>query len=389
VFRWEGDALSTDRAFILFVTGLAERLDELVLFGRLDPEPGSSHYVLPKRVRFVALPHYPRMTSVALLARSIRRAVATFDRELSSLDAVWLFGPHPVALFLARRARRRGVPVFLGIRQNFPRYVGHRLPSRWWGWAVGAAWSLELGFRLLARRTPTVVLGEELAKSYEGGAAPVLSTGFSLIRASDVVSLEEAAARPWTGPLQLLSVGRLDPEKNPGLLLETMAALGGTAGRWRLRIVGTGPLREELGRLAASLGLAEAVEFLDYVPSGPELWRLYRSSNAFVHVSLTEGLPLVLYEAQAAGLPIVATDVGGVRAALGDGERGLLVPPRSTTALVTALERLEGDEELRRGLIERSLAHARQETMDAQLDRLQEFFAAQLGDRQQGSRRAV
>jgi glycosyltransferase involved in cell wall biosynthesis len=389
VFRSEGGVFSTDRAFILFVTGLAERLEEMVLFGRLDPEPGSSHYVLPGEVRFVGLPHYPRLTSVGPLVRSIRKAVSRFDEEVRSLDAVWLFGPHPVALFFAWRARRRRVPVVLGIRQQYPKYIRHRLPSRWWSWALAAAWGLELAFRFLARRRPTVVLGEDLARTYGGGEAPVLPTGFSLVRSADVVSLDEALARSWDGELKLLSVGRLDPEKNPLLLAETMAALGGRRSRWRLRMVGSGPLREALVAALDSLDLAGVVELLDYVPSGPALWSVYRSSNAFVHVSLTEGLPLVLFEAQAAGLPVVATDVGGVRAALGEGERGLLVRPRSVGDLVAALERLERDEGLRRALIERSIAHVRDETMDAQLERIYEFLTANVAVSREHGRRAI
>jgi glycosyltransferase involved in cell wall biosynthesis len=376
VFRSQGAILSTDRAFVLFVTGLAERCEEIVLFGRLDPEPGSSQYSLPiNHLRFVGLPHYPRLSSVGALLRSVRKALSTFERELGSLDAVLLFGPHPIALLFAWRARRRSLPVFLGIRQDFPRYVRHRLPSWRWVWALGAAWSLEAAFRLLARTTPTIVLGEQLAEKYRGGKAPVLSTGFSLVRTADVVTPQRALARSWSEELWLLSVGRLDPEKNPLLLLETMAMLSRAQSRWRLRIVGTGPLAELLAGRVEDLGIGECVELLGYVPSGPNLRALYRSSHAFLHVSLTEGLPLVLFEAQAAGLPVVATDVGGVRAALGNGDRGLLVPPDSVTAIVAALQRLEQEEGLRRVLIERGLAHVRSETMDAQLDRLAGFLA--------------
>jgi glycosyltransferase involved in cell wall biosynthesis len=379
VFRAQGGRLSTDRAFILFVVGLAEWLDELVLFGRLDPTEGRDDYVLPRDgLRFVGLPHYPRLTSIGALLRSVRVAAKRFDSELDSLDAVWLFGPHPVALVFAWLARRRKRTVFLGIRQDFPRYVSHRLPSRWWAWAVGAAWGLELTFRLLARRMPTVVLGEELARKYGGGRAQVLTTSFSLVRESDVVTTQQALDRPWDGRLEILSVGRLDPEKNPLLLIDTIAAVNERRSHWHLRIVGTGPLAEALVRRADKLGVGESVELLGYVRNGPALRDVYRTSNVFLHVSWTEGVPLVLLEAQAAGLPIVATDVGGVRAALAHGERGLLVPPGSAAAAAQALERLARDESLRKGLIERGLAHARTETMDIQLGRLHDFFTVRL-----------
>ena len=375
VYRSQGATLSTDRAFINFVANLPPRVSELVLFGRLDPLPGRSPYVVPKRgVRFVPLPHYRSVFAVGSLVRALPRSYATFVNELDRLDAVWLFGPNPAALVFAHAARRRGKRVVLGVRQDYPQYIGNRLPSRLWTWALPAAHALEHGFRRLARRMPAVVLGDELARNYASGEAPVLVTGFSLIQDSDLVSPADALAKDWRGEVRLLTVGRLDPEKNPLLLLEVIAALRRSSSRWRLAVVGDGPLRPAMERRAAELGIADAVDFLGYVPNGDALWQQYRRSHAFLHVSLTEGLPQVLFEAQAAGLPIVATDVGGVRAALEGGATGLLVPPRDAPAAVAQLERLMGDAELRARLIHAGLAHARRETMDAQLDRIAEFL---------------
>jgi glycosyltransferase involved in cell wall biosynthesis len=108
--------------------------------------------------------------------------------------------------------------------------------------------------------------------------------------------------------------------------------------------------------------------------SGPELWAAYRSAHAFVHVSLTEGVPQVLYEAAAAGLPVVATAVGGVPTALRDGDLGMLVPPRAADAIVVALSALAAEPWYREQLIKAGLENARAETMEAQLDRVVEFL---------------
>lgn len=324
----DGDTLSTNRAFIRFVTSLPPRVDEVVVFGRLAPEPGRAPYALPREgVRLVPLPWYPRVTALGGVVRAFRASAQIFAAELERLDAVWIFGPHPLALPFAAIARRHGTPLFLGVRQDYPAYIGNRLPGRGWVWAVPLAHGLERAFRLLARRAPTVTLGEELARSYAGGSAPVLSTGFSLVRRAELVSREEALAKPWDGELRLLSVGRLDPEKNPLLLADVLARLRSRTERWRLTVAGDGPMREALGERFAALGLEGVVELPGEVPNGPELWELYRRSHAFLHVSLTEGLPQVLFEAQAAGLPIVATAVGGVASALRGGETGLLMPP--------------------------------------------------------------
>jgi glycosyltransferase involved in cell wall biosynthesis len=375
VYRSDGRSITTDRAFVLFVSALAPRLGEITFFGRLDPEPGRSEYELPSEgVRFVPFPHYPKVTSVGLLLRGLRRSRATFARELDALDAVWIFGPHPVSLALAREARRRGKPVILGVRQNLARYISGRLPSRWWSWAVPAAHALELGFRRLARTTPTVVVGEELGRAYGRAGGPLLVTGFSLVSRNEIVPLDEALQRAWDGELRLLSVGRLDPEKNPLLLAEILAELRQREPRWRLSVVGRGALTDGLRARAIAVGVSDALDLEGYVRHGDDLLRRYRSSHAFLHVSLTEGLPQVLYEAQASGLPIVATDVGGVGAALGHGERGILVPPADPARAAAALERLRQDPELRRKLVERGLAHAAGESMEAQLEGVAAFL---------------
>ena len=376
-YRRDDAGISTDRAFIRFVTSLPPRIDEVVIFGRLDPEPGRYPYALPPDgVRFVPLPFYPKVTALGGLIRAIRRSTAIFRAELDRLDAVWIFGPHPLSDRFARIARAHGTPLVLGVRQDYPSYIGNRLPGRLWSWAIPVAHGLERSFRRLARRAPTVALGAEIASNYSGGSAPVLTTGFSLVRRDELVSEEEALAKRWDGPLRVLSVGRLDPEKNPLLLVEIAELLRAHDPRFKLAVAGDGPLEDALERRIAERGLRDAIELLGYVPNGPELWEEYRRSHAFLHVSLTEGLPQVLFEAQGAGLPVVATDVGGVSAAVGHGESALLVPPDDAAAGAAALARLAEDETERRRLIASGLANAREQTIEAQLDRIAEFLAA-------------
>jgi glycosyltransferase involved in cell wall biosynthesis len=379
VYRRDGDAVYTDRAFILFVAGLAERLDEVVLFGRLAPEPGRGPYALPReRLRLAPLPYYPRVSNLVGVLRSLAGARRTFLRELEDLDAVWIFGPYPVSLVFAALALRRRKRVFLGIRQDFPAYIANRLPGRRWAWAVGVAWAFEQAWRRLSRRAPAVVVGEALGDAYRRAGGTVLSTGFSLIRAADLAPVEEAVARPWAG--RIVTVGRIDREKNPLLLADVLERLRADDDRWTLTVVGTGPLEAALRERLRERGLDDAVELAGYVPAGAELWRLYRGANAFLHVSLTEGLPQVVFEAFAAGTPVVGTDVGGVGAALGDGAAGLLVPPEDAAAAARALERLRDDEQLRAELVREGLRRAEADTMDAALDRIAAFFAQAGGD---------
>lgn len=375
VYRADTDGISTDRAFVRFLAGLAERTDEVVVFGRLNPVPGREPYGIPDWMRFVPLPHYPRVTSVWPMLRTLQGARRAFTAELGRLDGVWIFGPHPLALEFVRLARGRRVPVVLGVRQDFPEYIAHRLPGRAWTWAIPAAHVLDHAFRLLARSLPTVVVGEALARSYRNGRArDVHVTGISLVSGSAVAPAETALAKRWSGEIRLLSVGRLDPDKNPLLLPEILARLNAGAEPWRLTAVGTGALAAAVKMRAAELGVSRELSLTGYVPHGAELDETYRASHAFLHVSLTEGLPQVLFEAQAAGLPVVATDVGGVAEALGHGARGLLIPPGDANAAAAACYRLRTDSMLRQDLIRRGLEFAREHAMEAELDRLVPFL---------------
>ena len=382
-YRSDGRTFSADIPVLRFITSLPPRVEEVVLFGRLNPSPGTGVYALPtQHVRLVPLPFYPSIFDIRRLVAAFPGSCRRFSAELENVDAVWLFGPNPLAILFALIALARRKQVFLGVRQDYPEYIGARLPSERWRWALPVANLMEHVFRLISRRVPTTVEGEQIAKNYRVGRAPVLSGGFSLIRRDELVPLETALARPWDGEIKLVTVGRIDPEKNPLLLLDIVEGLRERDPRWRLAVVGDGPLRGEVERAIAERGLGDAVELLGYVPNGDALWAVYRSSNAFLHVSLTEGAPMVFFEAESAGLPIVATDVGGVSAALGGGVRGLLVPPRDAGAAIGALERLAGDAELREQLIRTELEHATANTTEAHLDKVAEFFASALRARE-------
>jgi glycosyltransferase involved in cell wall biosynthesis len=102
----------------------------------------------------------------------------------------------------------------------------------------------------------------------------------------------------------------------------------------RLDIAGTGPLDNEIARLAASLGIGRNVKLLGYVEDMP---KLYASADVVVQSSTTEGLPNVILEAAFLGVPVIATDVGGTREVIQHGESGWLVKPNSMEALVDGL----------------------------------------------------
>ena len=141
-----------------------------------------------------------------------------------------------------------------------------------------------------------------------------------------------------TAPVTLLSVGRLRAPKDFLTLVRAMAAL--EPGAARLRIAGDGPDRPALGAEIDRLGLGEHVELLGTRDDVPDL---LAGSDVFVLSSDSEGLPMSVLEAMAAGLPVVASAVGGVPELVRDGETGALVRPRDSAALAGAIRRIVSD----------------------------------------------
>lgn len=148
--------------------------------------------------------------------------------------------------------------------------------------------------------------------------------------------LQRAEARQVLGlPMQGVIigwVGRLSSEKGPDVMLEALADLPNEP-QALLAMVGAGRELSALQGLAARLGVTDRIRWVGEVPDAP---RVFRAFDAFVLSSRTEGTPMVLLEAMEAGVPIVATRVGGVGDVIGE-YGGLLVPPSDPGSLSTAI----------------------------------------------------
>jgi glycosyltransferase involved in cell wall biosynthesis len=168
-----------------------------------------------------------------------------------------------------------------------------------------------------------------------------------------------------------LAVGRLDRVKDYPALLNALAGLPAPA---RLLIAGAGPLHAELVQLAARLGLEQRARFLGFQP---KVQRWMRAADGFVLSSLREGLPMVLLEAGACGVPVVATDVGGTREAVVDGLTGWLAPACDVDALAQAMANLMRTPiEERRAMGERARKMVRERFgLESVLDRWEQLYA--------------
>lgn len=190
-------------------------------------------------------------------------------------------------------------------------------------------------------------------------------------------SPELRAALGMGSRFTFLYVGRLAAEKGTAQVLEAFRVASGFVPRGVLHLVvaGTGPRKAEL-RAAAPPG----VTFLGLLDRRSRLPDLYANSDAFVFASVTETLGLVVLEAMASGLPVVATPAGGVADHLRHGENGLAYPEGDVGALAREMVALAGDYALTRRLARGARRTAERLSWDRELDRLDESYREVCGD---------
>lgn len=202
----------------------------------------------------------------------------------------------------------------------------------------------------------------------------VLPLGLDLQPLTEVDETLRASSRRelgiGAGDVLLIFVGRVVPIKRLDVLLRAVAKARTGDPRIRLALVGDGEERPGLERQAAELGIERHVLFLGY---RRELPPLFTAADVAVLSSDNEGTPVSLIEAAAAGLPAVATDVGGVREVVGE-ETGIVVPRGDAAALADGVLMMAGDAEERerrgRAARERALGRYGAERLLADVDAL-------------------
>jgi glycosyltransferase involved in cell wall biosynthesis len=315
------------------------------LLARLDRERFAPHVAclyngdraVAQEIRQLGIP----VTDLGMTAQwrldALWRLYRLLRREQPVILHAWMFHANLLARTVGRLA---GVPLILTSRRNV--HIGP--PVREHLKRLTASWD-----------TRSIAVCE-LARQVEierAGAAPdnviVICNGIDAGRFPILTPEARTTARRHLGvpadvPV-LGAVGRLHPQKGLPDLLSAFQVLKSPRPKAHLLIVGDGECRVDLGRQVQQRHLAGAVTFTGQRDDVPQLLALM---DVFVLASHWEGLPNVVLEAMAAGLPVVATTVGGTPEVVVDGVTGFLVPPRDPEALADAILRLLRDPDLRR-----------------------------------------
>jgi glycosyltransferase involved in cell wall biosynthesis len=305
-----------------------------------------------------------------------RRTRDTALAEAAGCDLVHIQTPFVAHYAGLGAARRLGRPVLASYHTLFEEYLGHYAP-----FLPGA------GLKALARRlsrsqcnqldgvvVPSTAMRDRLAEYGVRVPMHVLPTGIPLDR---FASGERARFRSAHGiaadrPVALY-VGRVAHEKNIELLIDAVAEVRRRIPDLLFLVTGEGPARKSLQQRASRLGIAGSVRFLGYLDRGRELPDAYAAADVFVFGSRTETQGLVLLEAMAMGLPVVAVAAMGTRDILAPG-RGARVAPDHFAGFAAVLADVLDDPMMRAGMAAEARAYAREWADDAMAARLSALY---------------
>ena len=295
---------------------------------------GGSDGVLADEVRANGVPCH----SLEHLTREVRplqdaRAVSELRETLRHIEPDIISTHSTKAGFLGRIAGR-----ILGIPTLFT--------AHGWGFTEGRPPLQALGFWAVERATANwaeqiiTVCKSDRRAAVRARVAPGnrLTTIYNAMPDID----GDLQAEPAGSAPKLLMVARLSHWKDQPTVLRALSGL--TDLEWQLEFVGDGPLRDELEELTEELGLTSRVRFLGYRSDVPQLMA---DAQLFLLISKWEGFPRSILEAMRAGLPVVASDVGGVQESVVDGTTGFVIPPGDVAELRQCLRQLITNPELR------------------------------------------
>ena len=311
-----------------------------------------------------------RLVRWGAMHRAVEEAV---DQGCDLIHVQTPFAAHYAAGF---SARRYGVPVIATYHTLFEEYLKHYAPM------IPAAWlrGLARGFSrrqcnaLDAVIVPSNAIHQRLGEYGVKTPMHILPTGISLQRAP-ADSRQQFRTRfgiDQTLPVALF-VGRVAHEKNIGFLLDVIDLARESVPDILLVIAGEGPALASLRKSVVDRGLQDCVQFIGYLDRQTELLACYAAADVFVFASRTETQGLVLLEAMAAGLPVVALAEMGTVDILG-ARRGALVPDDNPAPFAQSLTQLLNDPDLRRHLSDEGRAYAAEWSEDALAGRLAELY---------------
>lgn len=364
----DGSVWEAEGSFGRYVDSLAPYFDEIVLSVPVfDVPPATGSRLRATNVRLAPLPYFAGPRQFYPVLPSVLGRLRAFVRQC---DVVHLRVPSPAAFFAFRFARAHRKPVFLLVVGDYEALLPY-LPYRGIKKSLFGAYVAfeEWALRHMATRVLTFANGAALREKHDRQGATVVETRTTTLGDRDIGSRADTCGG---ATIRLLTVSRIDPRKGLRALPGAVAALVAQGHDVTLDLVGPtiGQIgdaeRDAIAAEAKRLGVEGRFALRGAIPLD-ELMPLYRKYDAFILPTQPgEGIPRVLMEAMAAGLPVITTNVSGIASLIRHEENGLLIADSSVRAVADAVHRLIREAGLRRQVIEGGYQTARAHTLERQ-----------------------
>ena len=349
-------------------THLRNYFDEIIVSSpsiRVDTI-GESQLI--KDIKLAPRPYYGG--SVSSFFKSIHKIAIPTIRNIytciNSADLIMIRIPSPIAIISWIFSRIQNKPYFVYIAGDVVKAASHgdkynKITER--VIAKAASKYFRVLEKIVCYNTLSFAVGSDLYKEFNKVSKKCVMIIPSTITTEIITRKRlDATKKEWS----VLYVGRLVPVKGIMYLLQAISILErrNKKNKITLHLAGDGYARSKLEKMADTLKISHMVKFHGRIPFGENMWNMYKRADLFVLPSLSEGIPKVILEAMAFGLPVIATNVGGIPDVVKHKKTGLLVEPRSPEQLAQAIEEIIENKELRENIIYNSHQFIKEHTVE-------------------------
>ena len=311
--------------------------------------------------------------------RQIRRALQDFQP-----DVVHVQGSDPIGVSVVRYAKKHHIPVVttehnqaevLTEPLKLPKFMKKPVNKALTGYFKNRQKKSDYVTMPTKLAIEHLFKGEDIGVPIEAVSNGVDLSAFKPGKAPE--SLYQKYQIPRDAKIALY-VGRIDPEKKIGTTIKAFKDFldkhkFDSLSKTLFLVVGDGVEKNQLIKMTSRLGLGESVRFLGRI-TPPELYNIYRLGDVFVTASDIETQGIVLIEAAAAGLPLIAVNAGAVREVCLDSRNGYLVEPGDVKGISAALTKILSDDEMRQKMAEQSTKVASRHSLERTVDRFLEIY---------------
>jgi len=343
---------------------------------------GMINFDIPYNVEIISFPYYSGPFSLARMSYKIIPALIriSFTKKIRKFDLVGIVAPGTLSFIT--------VPILYYFRLKPMFFIrrGHKLKN--------VHYRFDNYFKkMIAEKivhvynlfTKWMLRKKKIIMFSFGGLTPSLIKEYKFVL-DDIFAIDPLIPKEiikkkstFSKVKHILYVGRLTRLKGiNNLILAFNKIINEFQFSLTLHIVGSGPEEKNLKNYAEDLGILSLIEFYGFVPRGDYLWSIFDKCQILVLPSFSEGLPRVIGEAMARGLPVVSTKVGGIPSKIVDNKNGLLVKAGDIDGLKNAIVKLIFNEKLRKLLVQNGYRTALECTFEKEGDRMLDIIETRL-----------